>query len=151
MNLNKKLAVLLLFVFFATLVIGCSAARKPEPNASRNPVAQENQQAQTLASEAANVEGVKTAYVVVSGNMALVGLNVDRNATEAETNRIKTEAGQRVQKADRKITDVRVSTDPDTVVRIRNVFEGINQGKPLSSFETEIKELVRRIAPTKEQ
>ncbi|MDO7785637.1 YhcN/YlaJ family sporulation lipoprotein [Desulforamulus aquiferis] len=151
MIISRKLMAIFLFVFLVTLIVGCTAARKPEPDANRNPAAQENQQAQTLAAEAARVEGVKEAYVVVSGNMALVGLSINRDVTDAETNRIKSEAGQRVQAADGQITDVRVSTDPDTVVRIRNIFNGIGQGRPLSSFETEITELVRRIAPTKEQ
>ncbi|WP_238457016.1 YhcN/YlaJ family sporulation lipoprotein [Desulforamulus putei] len=148
---SRKLVLLVCLLIAAILAAGCTAAaRKPETNTNRNPVAQENKQAQKLAREATRVEGVKSAYVVVSGNMAVVGLDINKGIESTETNRIKSEVGRRLKNADRQINDVRVSTDADTVTRIRKISEGISQGRPLTDFTKQLNEIVRRIAPTKE-
>ncbi|CCO08099.1 conserved exported hypothetical protein [Desulforamulus hydrothermalis Lam5 = DSM 18033] len=149
MPVNKKWIVIFCLLMAAMLAAGCTAARKPEAT-NRNPVARENKQARMLAQEAAKVEGVKSAYVVVSGNMAVVGLNIDKNMEAAQTDRIKSEVGQRLKNADRQINDVRVSTDADTVTRIRNISEGIRQGRPVTDFTKQLDEIVRRMTPTKE-
>lgn len=150
MTRNRTLVFFLCLLMAAVLATGCTAARKPETNANRNPVAQENKQAGNLADEATKVEGVKSAYVVVSGNMAVVGLNINRGVETTETNRIKREVGERLRNADGQISDVRISTDADTVTRIRRISEGVNQGRPLTDFTKQLNEIVRRTAPTKE-
>ncbi len=147
---NRMFLLTLCLLMAVIMAAGCTAARKPEADANRNPVAQENRQARNLAREATRVEGVKSAYVVVSGNMAVVGLNINRGVESTETNRIKTEVGQRLRNADRQISDVRISTDADTITRIRKISEGVNQGRPLSEFTKQLNEIVRRTAPTKE-
>lgn len=150
LTINKKVTIILCLLIAATLVAGCTAARKPDVNANKNPVAQENQQAKNLAIEAAKVNNVKSAYVVVSGNMAIVGININKKLEKNETERLKNEVGERLKKSDQQITDVRVSTDADTVTRVRRISDGIAQGKPVSGFNKEINEILRRITPTKE-
>ncbi|GAB6158476.1 hypothetical protein JCM39194_16760 [Desulfotomaculum varum] len=148
MTVNKKWFVIFCLLMAAMLAAGCTAARKPEAT-NRNPVAQENKQAQMLAQEATRVDGVKSAYVVVSGNMAVVGLNINKNMEASQTDRIKAEVGRRLKNADRQISDVRVSTDADTVTRIRKISEGIRQGRPVTDFTKQLDEIVRRMVPTK--
>ncbi|WP_156779683.1 YhcN/YlaJ family sporulation lipoprotein [Desulforamulus reducens] len=150
MKISKRMTLLLCILLVAIVAAGCTAARKPEVNNTKDKVTQENRQAETLAREATQVEGVKKAYVVVSGNMAVVGLDTDKDTKKAEITRIKGEVGQRLRNADGQINDVRVATDANTVTRIRNISEGITNGKPVSSFGAELNEIVRRITPTKE-
>lgn len=149
MPINKRWCAILCLILAVVLLAGCNAARKPEVN-NRNPVASENQQANTLANTATQVEGVKSAYVVVSGNMAVVGLDINRNASKSEVAQIKSQVGKQIASADKQINDVRIATDADSVTRIRNIANGIGQGKPVDSFAKELDDVVRRIAPTKE-
>lgn len=148
--MRKVLGLFVCLLLAVVLSLGCTAAKKPEVNNNRNPVAEENQQAERIADTATQVEGVKSAYAVISGNMAVVGLNTDQGLKQNQIDTIKSEVGRRIAAMDRQITDVRISTDADTVERIRGISEGISQGKPVASFTQEIKDIVRRIAPTKE-
>lgn len=52
-----------------------------------------------------------------------------------------------VRNADRDITRVSVSADPDIFTRIDNIARDIGRGRPLSGFGDEIEEIIRRITP----
>ncbi len=154
--------MLLLAVALSVSALGCNAARKPAPQDNQVPApttpapnralpaspAESNALARELADRAAGVNGVKKATVVLSGNTAIVGLDMDKGIEKKETNDVKTEVGRVVKNADNRIKNVLVSTDADIVSRIKRVASGIAEGKPLSSFTDEIKEIIRRITPS---
>ncbi len=171
---KRILAVLMAVMLSATLAAGCrQPARKPAPPSSPAPKtapsprttrvtpapakkplggmpassAELHKLATKLAGEAAKVNGVKKATVVLSNTTAYVGLDLKPNITGAKTNTIKKDVGTRVKKADKRLTKVYVSTDVDTVTRIKRVADGIAKGKPISSFSRELSEIARRIVP----
>lgn len=165
-------AALLSVALFVTLGVGCQPAKKPAPETpptpntapritpapkpvpARKPAmpttpTDMDKLATKLSSEAAKVPGVKNAAVAISGSNAYVGLDLKANVTGQKTNEIKRDAANRVERADNRITNAYVSTDIDTVTRIKKVAQGISQGKPLSSFTAELTEISRRIVPSK--
>jgi len=122
-------------------------ARKPLPDRMPTTSPELHRIAVKLAAEAEKVAGVRDATVVLSGTNAYVGLDLDRNIQGKTTDQVKEEAARRVKKADRRLTDVYVSTDADTVTRIREVARGIAEGRPVSGFSRELAEIGRRLLP----
>lgn len=169
--MKRLLAILMSAVLLSTLVVGCkSPAKKPVPPPSpppktmpkvtptpaKKPAAvspmptaspEMHKLATKLAADAAKVPGVKKATVVLSGTIAYVGLDLKPNIAAAKISTIKTDVADRVKKADKRLTSVIVTSDVDTVTRIKNVANGIAKGKPLSSFASQITEIGRRITP----
>ncbi len=138
-----------IFLIFCVLVIltftlcACSEARKPLPDNKNAP----NERADKLAYMADSVDGVKKATVVISGKMAYVGLDLDADIEEEQTNEVEKMVMDKVKGAEEAITTVYVTSDADTVTRIKKIAEGISEGKPVSSFGKELEEIGRRITP----
>lgn len=76
-----------------------------------------------------------------------MGLNIKPGVEGSRTIRIKNEAARRVRMVDKRITTVRVTTDPGLVTCIRKVSEGISKGTPIRNFTVETGEIIRRITP----
>jgi YhcN/YlaJ family sporulation lipoprotein len=148
------------------LFAGCAPARRPAPpnppntqdqvNPKNNPrpesvfpadAREANRIAEKLADEAAKVEGVNSATVVLSRNTVIVGLDLKANLEADKTNAIKREVINRIKKADKRAKKVIVTTDADTVARIKKVAKGIAEGRPVSEFAKELAEITRRITP----
>ncbi|MGE5543884.1 MAG: YhcN/YlaJ family sporulation lipoprotein, partial [Bacillota bacterium] len=60
----------------------------------------------------------------------------------------KKEVTNKLDKADKRVTRVLVTTNPDLVRRIEDIARGVLAGKPVQSFAKEITEVTKRIAPT---
>lgn len=160
-----KLAVWVAAVVFgAALFTGCNALKKPAP---QNPPTQQptapavpsqqpmttdagelNNIAKKISSAAMQVKGVNTANTVIAGTIAYIGIDQKAGTEKSETDRIKREVSDMAQQAEPRLTNIYVSSDPDTVTRIRRVAEGIAAGKPVSSFDSELAEIVKRMSPT---
>jgi len=167
----KKFVALIVIIasVMVLTVAGCSLSSKPAPKPSqprqneniKTPVPKQdsginvtpsrNNQDETLASKLAKaaekVEGVKRATVVVSGSTAFVGLEVESNVDESEVDKVKTNAMKAVQGADDSIKTVNITTDPNLITRLKKIAQGIEDGKPVSSFTKELNELAQRISP----
>ncbi|MGE5416976.1 MAG: YhcN/YlaJ family sporulation lipoprotein [Acidobacteriota bacterium] len=115
-------------------------------------VSESRKLADRLTNEATKVKGVRSATVVVqpANNRvtAMVGLTLDTTVKGTRTDMIKRDVTTRLQKTDKRVTRVLVTTNPDLVKRIQDIARGVISGKPVQSFATEISELTRRIAPT---
>lgn len=152
-----------LLALLLLLVAGCQPQRKPAPvpdNTGRlvpapgtgqtlpvNP-AEASALARRLAARAAKVDGVNSATVVLTGNTALVGLDIKAKLPKSRINQIKKEVAAAIKKEDTRIRDVLVSTDADMVTRLKKIAEGISKGRPASSFRDEINDIMRRLSPT---
>ena len=171
--MKRLLAILLSVALFVTVGVGCTPAKKPAPTPVPTPTtpkvvpkpkaatpmkktvgmpttsAEMQKLATKLSDEAAKAPGVKKAAVALSGTDAYVGLDLKPGVTGKKTDTVKKDVVNRVKKADKRLTNVYVSTDIDTVTRIKKVAQGIGKGKPLSSFTNELAEIGRRIVPTK--
>jgi YhcN/YlaJ family sporulation lipoprotein len=168
---KRLLAISLSAAFFITLGAGCAPVKKPVPprpdprivsepndpaprnNQNRMPTtsSEMNKLAEKMSDEAVQVSGVKSAAVAISGTDAYVGIDLKSGAEGKETNNIKKAVADRLENADNRITNVYVSTDADTITRIKRVAKGIAAGKPLASFTAELAEIGRRITPQKDK
>lgn len=159
----KLVAWFAAMIFAAALFSGCSALRKPAP---QNPPTQQptesaapsqpmptdsgelNNISNKVSSAAMKVRGVNTAYTAIAGSMAYIGVDQKAGTEKGETDRIKREVSDEAKKAEPRLTDIYVSSDADTVTRIRKVAEGIAAGQPVSAFDSELAEIVKRMSPT---
>jgi YhcN/YlaJ family sporulation lipoprotein len=165
---NRKIIILAIVCLILTFtLLGCTAQRRPEqtPAPGPTPIPQQNvppqnqeqiptdptelnKLAQNLAKEAAKVNGVKDATVVITGNTALVGLDLAANTPTQQINSIQEQVANTIKQADQRIKNVSVTADADLTTRIRNIGQEIANGKPISGFAQEIDDLIKRIGPT---
>lgn len=160
----KLVAWVAAVVFGAAMLAGCNAVKKPAP---QNPPTQQptepaapsqqpmptdsgemNNISQKISSAAMKVRGVNNATTVIAGTIAYIGVDQKAGTEQSETDRIKREVSDEAKKAEPRLTAVYVSSDADTVTRIRRVAEGIAAGQPVSAFDRELAEIVKRMSPT---
>ncbi|WP_347488799.1 YhcN/YlaJ family sporulation lipoprotein [Desulfoscipio sp. XC116] len=158
---TKKLTTLLLALFVTSLIIfsGCSAAKKPGPtqpapnqnqtnnNAANQTDNEAQKQSRDIAREADQVDGVKSSTVVVAGNTAYIGLDIKADVEKKQTKDIEEAVISRVKGIESNIKTVFVSSDADTVTRLKNIERGIAEGMPMTSFDNELSEIARRLTP----
>ncbi|MDD3879042.1 MAG: YhcN/YlaJ family sporulation lipoprotein [Syntrophomonas sp.] len=76
------------------------------------------------------------------GMIVMVGLTLSQNTKDMDkTNQIKSKVMNKLKAADRRISQVLVTTDPNMVKRITDVAAGILEGKPIKTFEKDIKNI----------
>lgn len=160
----KKLlkSLMIFFIIISFGISGCTATRKPErkpasprtvqtpsttPKTTAPSATSERAMCERIAREAAKVNGVREATVVVSGRTAYIGLNLDPGVKEDRTVTIKRVVANRAKAAEPSLVRVNVTSDPDLVARLKRISSGIKKGKPVSSFASELAEIERRIAP----
>lgn len=152
----------------ALALTGCQAQRKPAPGGQTTPApttpapsapaptlnkptalptnpTEMNKLSESLAREAARVKGVNKATVVLTGNTAMVGLDLKAGA---DAKKVKSEVADAVKRSNNLIKNVLVSTDPELNTRLVNISKGIAQGKPIDTFTREIDQLRNRLSPS---
>ncbi len=97
--------------------------------------------------EVESIKDVRRAAVVITERTALVGIDLTSGTKGKLNNQIKREVEDAVKRADKDITRVSVTADPDVFTRIQNIARDIDKGRPLSGFGREIEEIMRRITP----
>lgn len=105
--------------------------------------------ADDVAARVSDIDGIERAYVLVLGNVALIGIDVDANVRGTQVERLREEAAARAVDQ-RDIVNAVVQADVETVQRIREMAEGVRQGRPISEFFTQINEILNRAKPTTE-
>ncbi len=103
--------------------------------------------AQEIADAAAKQKEVQSASCVITGNTAMVGLQFNKQYKGSLTNAIKKQVEKRVKETDKRIDRVVVTADPDLVSRIEEIFQEIGNGRPISGFTEELREMINRINP----
>lgn len=159
MRINKLLGVVVVGLLVLLSAVGCQALRKPNvgqgnppaptapaPNAPlpTNPT-ESSRLAQSLVAEAVKVQGVDTAAVVLTGSTALVGVNLEPGTDPVAA---KGQVADVIKRADNRVKNVLVSTDPELNQRIESISRGLAQGRPISAFTNEIRELLKRLSPS---
>lgn len=172
---SKALTILVLITLVSSLAVaGCAQGRKPakrpvtprESTTTRDATLTRKAQtpatsatttearklADMLTKRAVAVKGVRSSTVVVqptnNGYTALVGLTLNPDVKGDRTEAVKKEVGNKLDKADKRVTRVLVTTNPDLVRRLEDIARGVLAGKPVKSFADEISEVTKRIAPT---
>ena len=97
---------------------------------------------------AEQVEGVDTAYAVVTGPSTLmVGLVLAQGIGEEEASRIEEQVADELPRRLEGVEEVVVTSNPDLVERIREIGRGVREGRPVSEFADEVDEIMDRLAP----
>lgn len=176
--MNKKFWALGLALVVLLSCTACGAQRKPEDNTGRMNTPAPNVQAperkplpaapteqaptrplptapneanalaRSLAAKGEAVPGVDSCTVVITGSTAMVGIDTDESLETGKTENVKEDVARTIKRADNRIKNVLVSTDPDTVTRIRKIAQGIGEGKPITTFNKEVETLLRGLTPT---
>ncbi|MFC7392414.1 YhcN/YlaJ family sporulation lipoprotein [Scopulibacillus cellulosilyticus] len=156
--MNKRLLV---FLISAVVLTGCSANQnntksgQPANNKNIHEMSQSvkqnkrisNQQiANRLVNIADKTPGVRSATAVVLGDYAVVGIDLDKNLDRDRVGTIKYSVAQAL-KNDPYGANAVVTSDPDTVQRLREMGQGIREGKPVKGIADELANMVERIMP----
>jgi len=139
------------------VLAGCSSAKKPvtptpqttkkTENTTPAPTTTNAQQvAKRCAAEANKVSGVNEATAVITGKTMYIGLDLNNNLSKSKVEEVEKTVLNRVKEMEPSYK-IMVSSDADTVTRIKNVAQGVVQGKPISSFSKELQEIDSRITP----
>ncbi len=110
----------------------------------------EQEQAEEIAEIAQKVQGVKDATVLVTGDTAYVGIDIDNEIEDEQTNDLKDRVAEQIKEDEESTDRVFVSADADTVSRLQEMVDDIGEGRPVSGFLNELTEMFRRPAPTTE-
>lgn len=105
--------------------------------------------AEKIARNVAKLKEVNSATCVITGNTALIGIDMKDNIEGKMTNDLKRKVESSVRNTDKNIKNVTVTADADLYKRISNMARDIRNGRPITGFTDEIQEMLRRITPSK--
>ncbi|MCR1899498.1 YhcN/YlaJ family sporulation lipoprotein [Irregularibacter muris] len=121
----------------------------PRNNTTENNVSgDDTARARRVADVAKDVDGVRDATVVVNGNTAYVGIDINANIQDNATDQLKERVGDIIKDKEATINRVYVSADSDTVTRLKDVARDVENGRPISGFIDQLTEMFRRPAPS---
>ncbi|MDK2805126.1 YhcN/YlaJ family sporulation lipoprotein [Thermoanaerobacterium thermosaccharolyticum] len=174
---NILLILLTLIMALSISLTGCKATKKPSPTRytpttprttpapspgmttpapsrtpttpapAKRPVPQSTRAAK-IATNVAKLPEVNKATVVISGNTAIVGIDMKASVQGTHETQVKKKVEKTVRDTDKSIKNVSVTSDPDLYKRIDNIAKGIAAGRPLSEFTKQITEILKRITPS---
>lgn len=93
---------------------------------------------------------VNAATVLLTGNVAYVGIDLKADLGSGEADKVKNEVGKMVKKEQTNINTVYVTEDADTYTRLQVMAKDVREGKPISGFTNELKNLFQRVTPSVE-
>lgn len=105
------------------------------------------ERARRIADKIEDIQGINRAYVLISGDTAIVGVNMDNEAEGQITKDLKNKIERAVKRVDDDIDNVSITADPDLFTRIRNMFNDMDDGNPIEGFADQFQEILRRITP----
>ncbi|WHH58879.1 YhcN/YlaJ family sporulation lipoprotein [Petroclostridium sp. X23] len=105
-----------------------------------------NTTAQNIANQLSAMDNVEDATVVISGNTALVGVDIKDNYNNHE--QLKSNMVQKVKSMAPNVTNVAITESPDLYERITNLSRDMRNGTVMQGLSNEFTEIVNRITPT---
>jgi len=102
--------------------------------------------AEHLVHLASEVPGVNDATAVVLGNMAVVGIDVKKDLERSDVDTIKYSVAESL-KDDPHGANAIVVADADTMERLREINQDIQNGSPIRGIMNELSDIVGRVMP----
>ena len=159
MRSSRKLILIMMVLMLGACLLleGCSTAKKPytpTPQTVKKPqittpaptTTNATVVANRSAAEANKVSGVNKATAVITGKTMYIGLDLNANLGKDKVAEVEETVLSQVKKMEPSYT-IMVTSDVDTVTRIKKVSQGVVQGKPISSFSQELQDIGSRIKP----
>lgn len=104
--------------------------------------------AQYIAEAISKTPLVEETTVVITGNTALVGVDLASSINESQVNQLKKSIEEKTFVTDASLKNVSVTVSPEIVERISDISRNLSQGKPINGLAEEISSIIRRITPT---
>lgn len=95
---------------------------------------------------ARKVPEVRQATAIIIGNTAIVGLDLKKKTDRKNVDSIKSAVAKALRK-ERFGANAVITADTDIGQRIKNVRDGMVEGRPFSAFTNELGDLIGRVAP----
>lgn len=128
---------IILIFFLIIFLLGCQ--NNIQPQKYSKPLSDdllykysENEKAKDITKSITENSMIKNAVVVVSGNTALIGLNM--NSDGNNINNIKEDIIQKVKMFDSSISNIEISTDKEMYNRINKLNQDIINDKPIKGI-----------------
>lgn len=146
---NRLLLLTLTMALLVCMGSGCEALRKPAPPKNPPPVSplteatpgEQRLTASRLMTEADVVEGVEWPIVVVFGNDAYIGLELEPDVTKEEAVNVEKIVLERVRDAEPRLLTVSVTSDQHLVDTLRMVSRRMAAERPLSEYVAELRQV----------
>lgn len=143
---NRLLLLSLTMALLVCLGSGCEALRKPAPE-NPPPVSplteatpgEQRLTASRLMAEADVVEGVDWPIVVVFGNDAYIGLDLEPNVSQAEVAEVERKVLKRARDAEPRLLTISVTSDRQLVETLKMVSRRMADERPLSEYVDELR------------
>ncbi|GAX91831.1 YhcN/YlaJ family sporulation lipoprotein [Effusibacillus lacus] len=103
-------------------------------------------QADEIAQVLTGIPGVERAYVLLTGRIALVGVDLKADISGSKIDTVKYSVKEAAERTGPGYKAV-VTADVDTVTRIRELANGARNGRPISSLADEIADILSRLYP----
>lgn len=146
---NRLLLLAITMTMLICLGSGCAAMRKPAPPENPPPVSplteatpgEQRLTASRLMTEADLVEGVDWPIVVVFGNDAYLGLDLEPGITEEEATGVENKVLARVRDAEPRLLTISVTSDQHLVDTLKMVSRRMAAERPLSEYVAELRQV----------
>lgn len=106
-----------------------------------------SRRANSIARRIAQLNEVNRCSVLLSGDTAIVGVDMANNLEGRMTTELKQNIENIVKDMDNNIKNVSITADPDLFTRISNMARDIRDGRPITGFANQFQEILRRITP----
>ncbi|MBY8912697.1 YhcN/YlaJ family sporulation lipoprotein [Bacillus sp. YC2] len=103
--------------------------------------------ADKAADKVTDLKEVKNATVIISGKSAYVAVMLTNGQKGAINNHLKQKITNKVKSADKHVSTVYVSANPDFVERMQGYGKRIRNGHPVSGLFDEFGQMVQRVFP----
>lgn len=104
--------------------------------------------ASNIANNLNKINGVQKATVIMVGDTALIGLNLNDNLGNDKVTAIKREVSTKTKNLESGVTTTFITASPDLVQRINNLAVDLKNGNAVDGVKDELNNLVNRISPT---
>lgn len=105
------------------------------------------QQANYIAESVNRIPGVERSAVLVTGNTAIIGVDLKADIGGSRIDTIKYSVKETAENTIPKGMRAVVTADVDTVTRVRELIAGTRQGRPIDSLGDEIADIISRLLP----
>ncbi|MFC4767318.1 YhcN/YlaJ family sporulation lipoprotein [Effusibacillus consociatus] len=120
--------------------------RSPQQEQRSTAYGNASQQADHIAQVLIRIPGVERAYVLLTGRLCLVGVDLKSDISGSKIDTVKYSVKEAAERTGPGYKAV-VTADVDTVTRIRELSNGVRSGRPISSFADEIADILSRLFP----
>ena len=157
--------MVILTLFTLIVTIGCQARNTPPaneaappnekiekkervPQTARNPKRDQDptETAHRLAKVVTHLPQVNDATVIIFGDYAIVGIDIDATLDRSRAGTIKYTVAEAL-KDDPMGAKALVTSDPDLLQRLKDLNADIQKGHPIKGFAEELSDIVARIIP----